>query len=112
MAEHTPGPWSVGDKPGVWVGPVITANSGKKGIAFVVGQTDSGWLGGYETSAGEDRTNANARLIASAPDLLAALKLCKQALKNYIDSGYDEEEDQEAYAAAMAALSKAEGRGA
>jgi hypothetical protein len=49
-------------------------------------------------------------LFAAAPELLAALKLCKQALKNYIDSGYDEDEDQEAYAAAMAALSKAEGR--
>ena len=48
-------------------------------------------------------------LADSAPELLAALKLCKQALKNYIDSGYDEPEDQEAYAAAMAALSKAEG---
>jgi hypothetical protein len=48
-------------------------------------------------------------LAGAAPELLAALKLCKQALKNYIDSGYDEEEDQEAYAAAMAALSKAEG---
>jgi hypothetical protein len=53
---------------------------------------------------------ANARLIAAAPELLAALKKCKQALKNYIDSGYDEDEDQEAYTAAMAALRKAEGR--
>jgi hypothetical protein len=49
-------------------------------------------------------------IAASGRELLAALKLCKQALKNYIDSGYGEDEDQEAYAAAMAALGKAEGR--
>jgi|LakMenEpi03Aug12_release.lakeMendotaPanAssembly.Ray.scaffolds.fasta_scaffold198479_3 hypothetical protein len=48
-------------------------------------------------------------VLMAAPELLAALKLCKQALKNYIDSGYDEDEDQEAYAAAMAAINKAEG---
>jgi hypothetical protein len=89
MAEQ----WTVGDKRGVWVGPVVMADGGNRGIAFVCGESD-----------------ANARLIASAPDLLAALKLCKQALKNYIDSGYDEDEDQEAYAAAMAAIARAEGR--
>jgi len=50
------------------------------------------------------------RLVDAAPALLAALKKCKQALKNYIDSGYDADEDHEAYAAAVAALRKAEGR--
>lgn len=55
--SHTPGPWTVGDKRGVWVGPVVMADGGKKGVAFVVGESD-----------------ANARLIAAAPDLLSALK--------------------------------------
>jgi hypothetical protein len=100
----------VGDKPGVWVGPVITANSGKKGIAFVVGQTDSGWLGGYETSAGEDRTNANARLIAAAPDLLAALQEiaeeCEYRLRKGEDSG-----DRHTLKLCRAAISKAERKG-
>ena len=58
---------------------------------------------------GRDKRKSQ-RLLAAAPDLLDALKKCKQALKNYIDSGYDEDEDHEAYAAAMAALRKAEGR--
>jgi hypothetical protein len=108
MSKHTPGPWSVGDKPGVWVGPVITANSGKKGIAFVVGQTDSGWLGGYETSAGEDRTNANAHLIAAAPELLAALK----AHIPWKNAGQPEKPPQGwgIWQDAVDAINKAEGR--
>lgn len=57
MSDHTPGPWFVGDKRGVWVGPVVMADDGKRGVAFVVGESD-----------------ANARLLAAAPDLLAALK--------------------------------------
>lgn len=57
MSDHTPGPWSVGEKRGVWVGPVVMADDGKRGVAFVVGESD-----------------ANARLLAAAPDLLAALK--------------------------------------
>jgi|688.fasta_scaffold591235_3 hypothetical protein len=60
MAEHTPGPWFVGTKPGVWAGPVVKADGGNKGVAFVVGPPAV--------------DEANARLIASAPELLAALK--------------------------------------
>ncbi len=106
--SHTPGPWIVGDKPGVWVGPVITANSGKKGIAFVVGQTDSGWLGGYETGAGEDRTNANARLIASAPEMLAGLKRLVQYSDEYPTGGYHM---NDVIRQCRAVIAKAEGRG-
>lgn len=63
MSDHTPGPWSVGDKRGVWVGPVVMADDGKRGIAFVCGESD-----------------AHARLIAAAPELLAALKVADDAL--------------------------------
>lgn len=55
--SHTPGPWAVGDKRGVWAGPVVMADSGRRGIAFVCGESD-----------------ANARLIAAAPDLLDAVE--------------------------------------
>lgn len=59
MAEQ----WTVGDKRGVWVGPVVMADGGNRGIAFVCGESD-----------------ANARLIAAAPELLAALKVADMAL--------------------------------
>lgn len=54
---HTPGPWELGEKRGVWVGPVVMADNGSRGVAFVCGESD-----------------ANARLIAAAPELLAALR--------------------------------------
>jgi hypothetical protein len=54
---------------------VIRADGGHKGIAFVVGESD-----------------ANARLIASAPDLLAALKVADMAL-DFAQAQVDSERD-------------------
>jgi hypothetical protein len=87
--SHTPGPW--------------TLDSCANGWSLLANGSDV-------TTEPFDCSDADARLIAAAPELLAALKMCKQALKNYIDSGYDEDEDQEAYAAAMAAIRTAERR--
>jgi hypothetical protein len=58
MSKHTPGPWRVVDVPGE-ASHVIGANN------FTVVR------GGYVS----DMDTANARLIAAAPDLLAALQL-------------------------------------
>ena len=91
---HTPGPWVFREPEGDELHEIYAENGGEL-ICFPV------WT---------HNQKENIPLIAAAPELLAALKKCKQALKNYIDSGYDEDEDQEAYTAAMAALRKAEGR--
>jgi hypothetical protein len=92
---HTPGPWCAyapdEDSDGHWE------------VNDPYGRT--------ATVYGNEEGAANARLIAAAPELLAALKLCKQAVKNYIDWGGGEDEDDQAYASAVAAISKAEGRG-
>jgi hypothetical protein len=68
--SHTPGPWTVGDKRGVWVGPVISAEDGRKGVAFVCGESDG-----------------NARMIAAAPELLSALRLAVSLLTRASDNG-------------------------
>lgn len=61
-AQHTPGPWTIGEREQFIDGfPRILANNGKNGVATMLL-----W--------GSDVTNANARLIAAAPDLLAALQ--------------------------------------
>lgn len=76
--SHTPGPWAVGDKRGVWVGPVVMANDGQRGVAFVCGESD-----------------ANARLIAAAPDLLEACDALFSRLLGYANDTNSDEEDRE-----------------
>ena len=58
MSKHTPGPWNVESDTNEQ-GPMIT--SGKRYIAVVYNDTD--------------RVNANSRIIAAAPDLLAACSI-------------------------------------
>ena len=67
MSEHTPGPWEL-----AW-------EDGKHGV---IGQTTGGKLvaivGNNPDDGRNDERKANARLIAAAPDLLAA---CEAVLK-------------------------------
>ena len=70
-AQHTPGPWE------------------HTGQGDIVGKEDNGYGLGYVDVCSvylrtvRGRTNANARLIAAAPDLLAALQ---SVLANSLDS--------------------------
>lgn len=64
MSTHTPGPWAIG---------VIVQNDGSMSIMHELEDGERERIGcafDYETPIGE----ANARLIAAAPDLLAALE--------------------------------------
>lgn len=69
--SHTPGPWSVGDKRGVWTGPVVMADNGRRGVAFVCGESE-----------------ANAHLIAAAPDLLATVKRLREVFEQLSDGDW------------------------
>lgn len=64
---------------------------------------------------GDGDDESTARLIAAAPDLLAALRLVKAELIDQYEENYpDDESDNdvtEAIDAAIAAIAKAEGRG-
>lgn len=95
---HTPGPWSVLGR--VTAGLAYSAVGGKTLLARVYSEA-------YRDVAEEE---ANARLIAAAPDLLTALA----ALIADHDDTYDGEpmtgEKALALEAGRAALSKAEGR--
>lgn len=57
MNQHTPGPWRIGDK------PYRIVDGEGRGVAEACYRTE----GSYD--------DVNARLIAAAPDLLAALKV-------------------------------------
>lgn len=81
MSKHTPGPWAVANVG--WVASLAT---------------DQTICGMYAVKSGFDHTetDANARLIAAAPDLLEALK-----------GVYHPQPSPEAFAKALAAINKA-----
>lgn len=104
LYQHTPGPWSVGDARKMrqqlvtGAGVAIMAHSPKWGEAvalFNLRTNDS--FGGTET------TLANARLIAAAPELLAALE------KYVDDDDIGARIQTVAFKQARAALAKARG---
>jgi len=64
MSKHTPGPWSYRD---------VTAEGTKVYAKIVSGKTGVGFAGAYKILPRAE-ADANARLIAAAPDLLAALQ--------------------------------------
>lgn len=69
MSEHTPGPWKIGRWPCDWrvaddKHRIVTADGAEATIALVNG--DKAWVKEHQ---------ANARLIAAAPKLLAALEM-------------------------------------
>lgn len=80
--KHTPGPWEIENhqgKRGSWIGHV-TAEGALRCAALVLGETD-------------EVANANARLIAAAPQLLEALIKARAALhQHYVDRGGEPED--------------------
>jgi len=65
--EHTPGPWAI--------------VSNNKGVINVIGAADcDGWS--TKVALVNNKNNANARLIAAAPDLLEALKHARDQLRH------------------------------
>jgi hypothetical protein len=96
MSEHTPGPWERGNNEGFWgqnccieadteIGPVVVCD-------FV-----------HSSAVEED---ANAALIAAAPDLLAA---CQAFVDWWEQEGQGERALRGALAAARAAIARAGG---
>jgi hypothetical protein len=92
MGEHTPGPWLAAAKPSSVVGlPVVSTKNGRS-VASV-----TFFALGEQFVNHDAESQANARLIAAAPDMLEALKALKYNQGN------------EAWKLADAALRKAEG---
>lgn len=74
--EHTPGPWEVSGTAVLTSGNPVT----QKAICRILGPQDMG----PSTEEGYH----NARLIASAPQLLEALKELTELMQSVIDGGY------------------------
>jgi hypothetical protein len=75
VSKHTPGPWAARD------GRELLAGPGSGFIPYgACGCCDSPWINGDD----DGQVAANARLIATAPDLLAALQEIA-AMTGYVD---------------------------
>jgi hypothetical protein len=96
-AQHTPGPWRVGPRQDIPEGQHVLIMAGQGGSSWGVATVKL-----YDMRDAEIQS-ANARLIAAAPELLAALELM---LNTYNWTGIT----SEAQRAARAALAKARGQ--
>ena len=72
--SHTPGPWQVGQS----IDAILPTKNGEMRACFTVTEVPNYVAGGgvamTHIKMDADESNANARLIAAAPDLLAALE--------------------------------------
>ena len=97
MSKHTPGPWKVG---------MAFDNYGETEIA-IEHMTPAGNLVVAVALGGLQGQDANARLIAAAPDLLAALQAIVKSLVDQDDEGMIEHAQQ--MIDARAAIAKSTG---
>jgi hypothetical protein len=105
-SKYTPGPWGA-----EFTGPHATTRDGFWEIAPVGHRGQLEW--DREIAATADDNEANARLIAAAPDLLEALRNNIHrfvAMINSGDCGFWDPETEETVIAARAAIAKAEGK--
>lgn len=107
MSKHTEGPWGIeqtSDKN--WIGPLRQSGDGK--IDSIVCSTERGSL----TEAAQMSSDANAELIAAAPDLLAALKEIAQGRGRFSNDQLEFASNtiESMKAIANAAIAKAEGK--
>lgn len=125
-AQHTPGPWFVGD--GNHWGSVFgadgfevcdTAQGPHTHTSFDGSEHWAGAEGRLHKDRSEDEEFANANLIAAAPDLLAAAEeffslrdMILECVDQYWGAGADYDAVETALDAVDAAIAKAEGRAA
>jgi hypothetical protein len=89
--SHTPGPWSVGFDANSWEDGGVSVLADGRGMVCSITNKLNGL---YQDRAGDGRLltprtighqEANARLIAAAPDLLAALIRMRDEFNSYAD---------------------------
>ena len=114
--NHTPGPWSVqhdGAGYPMIAGPEATDATTEARFHWIANVLPVPGLLHWHSQARETgrvmETEANARLIAAAPDMLAALKATTEALaQSYIEAAAADADPR--VIAGRAAIAKAEGR--
>lgn len=106
QATHTQGPWGVNDLAAKNANVYLTGLDGTKSPLGYIVQTENAPI------AAMIETKADARLIAAAPDLLAALTAVTDCLLGFHASDDFGPSDTEALNVAIAAIAKAQAQGA
>lgn len=104
MNKHTPGPWTIADG---------YSNSGEADAIGVVSKWPSEWVIADVWKDSENlvvEAEANARLIAAAPDLLAALEEAKDVLASVDAMSFVSESGRQIGEVILDALIKARGQ--
>ena len=106
--KHTPGPWRVAPRSDYPEHADINVDAGTRGYVALCGK------------AGDEEAEANARLIAAAPELLDALRETLRALESHLDESCRDHGlghrdmlcscNQHEVVRARAAIAKTEGR--
>lgn len=108
VSDHTPGPWAVGFDANGWEDGDINVIADKCGLVCSIPRQLNGLYHSPGVGRTHDNQEANARLIAAAPELLAAL----QELVAYDEgSSAEGEYGYEVLHRCRSAIAKAEGRG-
>ncbi len=94
-AKHTPGPWTID------LGNVIKASNSRESIAMIR------WF--MADSFDETEGQANARLIAAAPELLQGAEQVVELIEYLISTGYMPGGDWATVASLKSAIAKAKG---
>ena len=97
---HTPGPWAF-KMTGWQTNPAAVYSPRRPGAVACIPA---------RTSVPLDEQSANARLIAAAPELLAALETAYNQLATWIDSDAWDADDERALELIGAAIAKAKGK--
>lgn len=107
MSDHTPGPWEVFGASGIF--PKRYPGIDSKSLSIVVFGANEESDQGIQGKTLEE-AQANARLIAAAPDLLEALKLVNLHFqRNHSSGNFQGDDEHETWTAVRAAIAKTEG---
>lgn len=102
MSKHTPGPWRVETETTLVWGACNSDDQTTRGMGYPIADCRTAPSGSWASGPSEDEGEANARLIAAAPDLLAALHDAQARLRGAGMLGGDDDP-------VNAAIAKAEG---
>lgn len=102
MSKHTPGPW-------VYVAGRFNGRHAKSASGSVMSADAYGWY--IATIEDAPEAESNARLLAAAPDLLAALEAACEEIKYLRDwaNNHGAMYDEERFTEGLVAIAKAKG---